>query len=603
MLDYLKGRIHMTVTLSDTKNKMNSIRSTLIKTLTANKMFWTAALMAEVDNWSVREVKPDEAVAFVRISKEITVGVRKDIIESSVIYDDKSYDPSKIHNIKVGRHEVKVSGYMAFTVILHELRHIPQVYSRGNIARDLLLPELYGIYEMMDRFNELKNKDRKKVNALFRLCNIVMDMQLHNDILKMPEIKIGFDQLSNYLVADNILSNENLIAKNNKMIEDIQSGKAVLRGKLKDMPTNTVIDSLLQQNEKIQEIIVKLEEKMKNGNGGYLNNLCTVQQFDEMFPDPDNKHPIEAQKASWAELLNVAHLRLKEQKKEEGGSSEDDGESEEGEGNGDGEGEGEGSGDSEGSGKSGKAKDGKASALDDHEFDEGESQEEKRDRQRRLEKAIRGAAAGGDILQRNNGMGGDARDAAMFVKEKKIDTQLIRLITKIKTCINLLNKPTAYRLTWTVTRNRGGVCLPSERQISETKANSAIALVLDTSGSMWSDEILNASYSVSKALYRAGKLGGLYYGDTTIYKVELDKPIPSVFRGGGGTELQPEHVDLIRKDLQLKDHQVLDIVYVTDGMVDLKEILRDKRAKLHLVINREGELSLLRPEEVQRKWG
>jgi hypothetical protein len=274
-----------------------------------------------------------------------------------------------------------------------------------------------------------------------------------------------------------------------------------------------------------------------------------------------------------------------------------------GEGNGDGEGEGEGSGDSEGSGKSGKAKDGKASALDDHEFDEGESQEEKRDRQRRLEKAIRGAAAGGDILQRNNGMGGDARDAAMFVKEKKIDTQLIRLITKIKTCINLLNKPTAYRLTWTVTRNRGGVCLPSERQISETKANSAIALVLDTSGSMWSDEILNASYSVSKALYRAGKLGGLYYGDTTIYKVELDKPIPSVFRGGGGTELQPEHVDLIRKDLQLKDHQVLDIVYVTDGMVDLKEILRDKRAKLHLVINREGELSLLRPEEVQRKWG
>jgi hypothetical protein len=219
MLDYLKGRIHMTVTLSDTKNKMNSIRSTLIKTLTANKMFWTAALMAEVDNWSVREVKPDEAVAFVRISKEITVGVRKDIIESSVIYDDKSYDPSKIHNIKVGRHEVKVSGYMAFTVILHELRHIPQVYSRGNIARDLLLPELYGIYEMMDRFNELKNKDRKKVNALFRLCNIVMDMQLHNDILKMPEIKIGFDQLSNYLVADNILSNSILLAMTTAIVK------------------------------------------------------------------------------------------------------------------------------------------------------------------------------------------------------------------------------------------------------------------------------------------------------------------------------------------------------------------------------------------------
>jgi predicted metal-dependent peptidase len=60
--------------------------------------------------------------------------------------------------------------------------------------------------------------------------------------------------------------------------------------------------------------------------------------------------------------------------------------------------------------------------------------------------------------------------------------------------------------------------------------------------------------------------------------------------GGGGTELSLAQVQQIRGDLKLSDNEILDVVYVTDGYVDLREIQADKKTRLHVVLNRDGEV-------------
>ena len=523
--------------MSSDKNKFHSIRAALLKYLTTQRMFWTAALMAEVDEWKVLPKignnGQESPIAYVSTSSTIAIAVREDILNSCVVFDEPEYNPSKVRHVTSGDLSIEVSGYVLFTVILHELRHIPQVFAENKLAEDILLPKINDILKVRNVDKPTK-RQIKAFSGISKMKNIVMDMQLHRDILKSPEIKAGFNQLSNYLKISSL--------------SNLRKTKEVISSK-----DSSIIEKLsgLLSEDKIEEEIQRLEDEIRNAKGDYQGNLCTVEQFDEFFPDKEGKHPVNLS-GSWADLLNIAFLRTLDNNNGEGEGDD--------EGEGDGEGEGEGK---KGKGKKSKGASDKPGSFDEHDFDPSEDQEEKRDRQRRLDKAIKGAAAGGDILQRNAGKGGDAGDAAMFVKEKKIDVTLIRLISRIKTAINLLSKPVEYRQTWAVTRLRGNVCLPSERQISDSKASCGIALVLDTSGSMWSDDILNASYSVSKALQRAGKLGGLYYGDTVISKVDLSEKIPTVFKGGGGTELASDHVELIRKDLNLKDNQVLDIVYVS----------------------------------------
>jgi hypothetical protein len=155
--------------------------------------------------------------------------------------------------------------------------------------------------------------------------------------------------------------------------------------------------------------------------------------------------------------------------------------------------------------------------------------------------------------------------------------------------MTLSGKPD-YECSWKVTRTRGGFCVPTERERG-SKKTPAIVLVLDVSGSMWNTETLSQSFSVARGLMKRGKLAALYQGDTVLTRCDKQaQRTTGTIIGGGGTELDMSQIRQIRQDLKIPENDLLDVVYVTDGFVDLRGVLADPKTRLHVVLNRDGDL-------------
>jgi uncharacterized protein with von Willebrand factor type A (vWA) domain len=65
--------------------------------------------------------------------------------------------------------------------------------------------------------------------------------------------------------------------------------------------------------------------------------------------------------------------------------------------------------------------------------------------------------------------------------------------------------------------------------------------------------------------------------------VELT-PFGKSVKGGGGTEMNSSHARQLRALHRLPENAKIDIVYVTDGYVDLQELEADPTVKLHVVV-------------------
>jgi len=122
-----------------------------------------------------------------------------------------------------------------------------------------------------------------------------------------------------------------------------------------------------------------------------------------------------------------------------------------------------------------------------------------------------------------------------------------------------------------------GKLLPGMTKAELKKNTKKAVVVLDSSGSMWSDHNFKIALSVAHWFNDKKLLLGLYCCDTELSKCTL-KSKRSEVRGGGGTQFGKRHVEEIVKDV---GHDI-DIIYITDGGLDLREARGEK--DVHLII-------------------
>lgn len=545
-------------------------RSHLSFLLFTKKMFYTRALLATVDTWKTHN--RSKGIAYIGMDKRITVSLDNWILDECIqpwnISDVQKQMQSHTIEINEG-YPIEVSPYVPMIMVFHEIRHIPQVHAQTQLASQILLPEIQ---------EKLKQGNR----PMHTIVNICMDMTLHRDILKVPEIKVGFDQLCN--------------------IVNEQTVKELLSARTKE--NATVIDERIEKTRK-----------------GHMP-LAIVEKFNERFVKPEGYEDYFEENLDWATLTNIAYLRLKdahekrkEQKKKEeskcsdgkcdtGDKSQEEGKEQEENG---------GEEQEEGGKKPSKRKKPSRNRLfdddeegecdcgdngfDEHDFEKSEdnlSDEEKeeirKDRARRLDQAMREAEVVGKEQSGKHG-GSDPGDQTMFVKEKNPDNHIVKLISRIKSKVMTLSGKPNYECSWKLTRDRSGFCVPTERERGSKKTPS-IVLVLDVSGSMWNTDTLSQSFTIARALLKRGKLAALYQGDTVLTRCDKQAGrTTGTIIGGGGTELSLQQIQQIRADLKLPANEILDVVYVTDGYVDLREIQADQKTRLHVVLNRDGDVS------------
>jgi hypothetical protein len=557
-------------------------RSHLSFLLFTKKMFYTRALMSAIDTWKLDSGK--RAPAYISAGRLITVCIDSSILDMCIqpfnISDSARQMDSHMVEINKG-FPIEVSPYVPMLMVFHEIRHVPQMHTQKVLSEQILLPEIL----------EKLKEHRRPMHSIVNIC---MDMTLHRDILKIPEIRKGFDQLNSILTERSI---------------------------------KEVIDNAKSED------VAKVEKYISETRG--KNVLCLIEEFDKHFPKPEGYEDYFAENLDWAALTNIAYLRLKEkherdqkekkEDQEQEKSEENDGEKQPGDQNESEDGqkreseedENSKNGNKESNQGKGKGKkpnknklfDDESEGFDgengfdehDNEGDESsdmteeEKEEVRKDRARRLEQAMREAEVVGKEQAGKHG-GHDAGDATMFVKERNPDNQIVKLISKIKSKVMTLSGKPDYEASWKLTRNRGGFCIPTERERG-TKKTPAVVLVLDVSGSMWNTETLSQSFSVARGLMKRGRLAALYQGDTVLTRCDKQaQRSTGTIIGGGGTELDMSQVRQIRQELKIPENDLIDIVYVTDGYVDLREIMADPKTRLHVVLNRDGDLEA--PQQV-----
>lgn len=157
------------------------------------------------------------------------------------------------------------------------------------------------------------------------------------------------------------------------------------------------------------------------------------------------------------------------------------------------------------------------------------------------------------------------------------------ILSRIKGTMAALDNKKVNIYNWN-TYNKRLPSFPGNRVLRP--ATGKVVMVLDTSGSMCSTEILNQLWHSLNYFRKQGKLFQVYNCDTELYRT-TEKP--DTFKGGGGTIFNSSHITEILKDLEgnnlsKKSGELPTIVYVTDGEVCLKQAKADKRVHFVPVI-------------------
>jgi predicted metal-dependent peptidase len=124
-----------------------------------------------------------------------------------------------------------------------------------------------------------------------------------------------------------------------------------------------------------------------------------------------------------------------------------------------------------------------------------------------------------------------------------------------------------------------GKDFPGMKKVKTKKNVKKAVVVLDSSGSMWDEKTFKTLLAVAHWFNDKKILAGLYCCDTELSKCELSSSWGEI-RGGGGTEFDSSHINRIISDVG----QEIDIVYITDGELDLTDARKCK--DVHLVIVR-----------------
>lgn len=116
---------------------------------------------------------------------------------------------------------------------------------------------------------------------------------------------------------------------------------------------------------------------------------------------------------------------------------------------------------------------------------------------------------------------------------------------------------------------------------SVMKAKPSVVVVIDTSGSCWTADMLNQMMAAAKHFHKKGLLASVWGFDMTIVEIPFSGSRPVTVSGGGGTMWGVTFVDDILTKLKRKK---IDLVLLSDmeifGLIGLEQ---DKRVNLHKV--------------------
>lgn len=217
--------------------------------------------------------------------------------------------------------------------------------------------------------------------------------------------------------------------------------------------------------------------------------------------------------------------------------------------------------------------------MDDHNVEEGGGEA--------LQETLRGILERAEQASKAwaNKAGNTAADNDLTLTGNTVKDHVRDFIRRMKVKVNRLYEGTterryAFEQINRLWPTRG---LPGHKK--HVQKTSGLVVVLDTSGSVVCDPTtFEQLRGVTLELQRQQKVRAVYCCDVKLHKMtNTSKAV-----GGGGTMLEPYHMDEIRKDLGLKPEENLAVIYITDGDVSLENLRLNSTVDLHELILQRG---------------
>lgn len=218
--------------------------------------------------------------------------------------------------------------------------------------------------------------------------------------------------------------------------------------------------------------------------------------------------------------------------------------------------------------------------CDSHNFD---TSEEARSATEKLVQETNSAAKG---IMRSQGRGNIPADDCFFPSLTQVDARLAEMLNKVRVTVANLLGGKAKRPNWMrYNKVLDSDMFPGKKPMPLNRLKPNPVVVLDTSGSQWSKHVLDQLFSGANLIRKQYPECDIYTCDTELHRFSGKE-----LRGGGGTIFDSAHITqiLIDKGLPIEGNsdkrKALDVVYITDGAVDLIEVSKDSRINFFPIV-------------------
>jgi predicted metal-dependent peptidase len=231
------------------------------------------------------------------------------------------------------------------------------------------------------------------------------------------------------------------------------------------------------------------------------------------------------------------------------------------------------------SGEPGEGEGGDGGGQDSHDFN---TKSDSVDRQQ-LKEAVARAMEEGKLLAHQAGK--SAADSQFIATPEPLSEKIESLLRLIKVRFTRLFAPSNDEVYRFERDNRKFPGLDFPGLVTVDNPQPSVAMVLDTSGSMWNTTMLNQMVAAARRYNKKGQLSALYCCDTVLTQISYDHSFSRIeLKGGGGTIFSSDHIEQIVSDLKAGKGNKPDIIYLTDEAVfGLDSARQNKKARLHVI--------------------
>jgi len=438
----------------------------------------------------------------------------------------------------------EVSKKAAFFILVHEIRHIVQCVDYvDSIDSTDVTPILVVIQDKMAAATTPEAKEgwknlqktwtikKTKRKALSHIVNMSMDAALHEHLVKMLPKEMA--TINSFLADVFVPAKKPYKTDLDQVLANVES--ATIGPKLK-----ATIAKIQQLNISDEEKAVKIQKSMVG--------TVTVESLEDHFNSLEGYAPTLNRESEWSYYVDQGVLFIAEQLKREEPNNPPE-----------------------------PSEDSEPTYLDQHDIDEM-SEEDQAEMREQMKKAT------SDVKRKAHEAGTQAADMEFLPDSSlSINAALKQVLNKIKIKFtHLLKESNDTSYTYSAINKLYSECdyLPGTKTLQ--KPHPSIVLVVDTSGSMWSDSILNQLSAAAREFSAKGQLAKMFCCDTELHEIPLHHIKQIKLIGGGGTVFDHElAMEIVGR---CKTKKKVDIVYITDeAVLGLKSTRGQKEYKVHVI--------------------